>query len=59
MLRDNKELWFAFVFCILITGVYGAVVVWNQEIPAASDFFGHTLGIVGFTLMLMTETLYS
>jgi hypothetical protein len=59
MLRDNKELWFALIFCILITGVYGAVVFWNQAIPAASDFFGHTLGIVGFTLMLMTETLYS
>jgi hypothetical protein len=59
MLRGNVELWFAFVFCALITGVYGAVVIWNQEIPAASEFFGHTIGIVGFTMMLMTETLYS
>ena len=59
MLRGNKELWFAFVFCVLITGVYGSVVIWNREIPAASEFFGHALGIIGFILMLMTETLYS
>ncbi|MFN3491432.1 MAG: hypothetical protein ACK40V_04340 [Anaerolineales bacterium] len=59
MLRGNKELWLAFVFCIFITGIYGVFAIWNQEIPAASDFFGHTLGIVGFILMLMTETLYS
>jgi hypothetical protein len=59
MLRGNVELWFAFVFCALITGVYGTVVIWNQEIPAASEFFGHTIGIIGFVMMLMTETLYS
>ena len=34
-------------------------MIWTQEIPAASEFFGHTLGIVGFILMLLTETLYS
>src|SRR3989304_4051891 len=27
--------------------------------PAAREFFGHALGVLGFTLMLMTETLYS
>jgi len=30
-----------------------------REIPPAAEFFGHTLGVVGFILMLMTETLYS
>jgi len=35
------------------------VTVLNRGIPAASEFFGHTLGVIGFTLMLMTETLYS
>lgn len=59
MLRGNVELWAAFAACVLIAALYGAVVVWNQEIPAASEFFGHTLGIIGFTMMLMTETLYS
>jgi hypothetical protein len=59
MLRGNKELWFAFVFCILITGLYGVVVIWKQAIPAAGEFFGHTIGIIGFILMVMTETLYS
>jgi hypothetical protein len=28
-------------------------------IPGASDLFGHSLGILGFLLMLMTETLYT
>ncbi|HMU92550.1 MAG TPA: hypothetical protein PKE35_12075 [Anaerolineales bacterium] len=59
MLRGNKELWLAFVFCLLITGLYGAVVIWTREIPAAGELFGHSIGIVGFVLMLMTEVLYS
>ena len=59
MLRSNKELWLAFVFCVLITGLYGVVVVWTREIPAAGELFGHSIGIVGFLLMLMTEILYS
>jgi len=59
MLRGNRELWLAFVFGILITAVYGAVIFFTREIPAASELFGHSLGIVGFILMLMTETLYS
>jgi hypothetical protein len=59
MLRGNRELWWAFVFGILITAVYGAVTFFTREIPAASELFGHSLGIVGFSLMLMTETLYS
>lgn len=59
MLRGNWELWFAFVTCIFITAGYGAVTLWTREIPAAGEFFGHTLGIIGFLLMLMTEILYS
>ena len=30
-----------------------------RGIPPASELFGHGLGILGFILMLMTETLYS
>ncbi len=59
MLRGNRELWLAFMVCVFITGVYGAVVLWTREIPAASELFGHSIGIFGFVLMLMTEVLYS
>ncbi len=59
MLRGNRELWLAFLFCILLTGLYGAVVILTREIPPASELFGHGIGIFGFILMLMTETLYS
>ena len=59
MLRGNIELWLATLTCILIGAGYGLVAFWAREIPAASEFFGHTLGIVGFVLMLLTETMYS
>jgi hypothetical protein len=59
MLRGNVELWLAFITCVLIGALYGFVVLWTREIPAASELFGHSLGILGFVLMLMTETLYS
>lgn len=59
MLRGAKELWFAFLTCVLITGIYGVVVFLTKSIPAASDLFGHTIGILGFILMILTETLYS
>lgn len=58
MLR-GRELWLAALTAILITAVYGWVVYLTREIPAAGDAFGHALGIFGFILMLMTETLYS
>lgn len=59
MLRNAIEVWLAFLAAILITGLYALVVIFTREIPAASDWFGHGLGIFGFLLMLMTETLYS
>lgn len=59
MLRGNKELLFAFLAMLLITGLYGLVIVLMREIPPASELFGHGIGIVGFIFMLMTETLYS
>lgn len=59
MLRNNRELWLALIAIIFITLLYVFVVYQLGGIPAASDFFGHTLGILGFTLMLMTEFLYS
>lgn len=59
MLRGNKELWLAFLAMILITAIYGLVVVLTREIPPAGELFGHGMGILGFVFMLMTETLYS
>jgi hypothetical protein len=35
------------------------MVVMLGGIPAAREFFGHSIGILGFVMMLMTETLYS
>jgi hypothetical protein len=59
MLHGNKELWLAFPAMLLITGFYGLVIVLTRETPPASELFGHGIGILGFLLMLMTETLYS
>ncbi len=59
MQRNNNELWFSLVAMLAIGALYAFVVFTTQEIPAASEFFGHALGIAGFALMLMTETLYS
>lgn len=59
MLRSNRELWLAFLAMILITGLYGLVLVFAREIPPAGELFGHGMGILGFIFMLMTETLYS
>lgn len=59
MLRGGRELWWATGVGILITIVYGLVVFLTRKIPAAGELFGHGLGIFGFILMLMTETLYS
>lgn len=59
MLRGNRELWLAFLAMILMTGLYGSVILLTREIPPARELFGHGMGIVGFIFMLMTETLYS
>ena len=59
MLRGNRELWLALFAMILITGLYGLVLLFTRKVPPASELFGHSIGIVGFILMLMTETLYS
>jgi len=56
---DNKELWLAFIACLIIALIYIAMLIWFNGIPHASDIFGHSIGILGFILMLMTETLYS
>ena len=59
MLRGNRELWLALLAMIVVTGIYAVVVFLTRGVPPASELFGHGIGIVGFLLMLMTETLYS
>lgn len=59
MQPSSRELWLAFIAILIITVIYLLAVLLLGGIPAASDFFGHTLGVAGFLLMLMTETLYS
>lgn len=59
MQPSSRELWVALFAILAITAFYLVVVLILGGIPAASDFFGHTLGVVGFLLMLMTETLYT
>jgi hypothetical protein len=59
MLRNNKEIWWAIFASVVISGVYGVVMLFSGKIPAAGELFGHMLGIVGFILMILTETLYS
>ncbi len=59
MLRNTKEIWLALAACLVIGGIYTGVFLLTQRIPPAYEFFGHTLGVLGFILMLMTETLYS
>jgi hypothetical protein len=59
MIRSAKELWLAFAAIIVITIFYLIVAITMGGVPAASGFFGHSLGVLGFVLMLMTETLYS
>lgn len=59
MQHRNRELWLAFFAILVITGLYLLVVAMLGGIPGASGFFGHSIGILGFVLMLMTETLYS
>ncbi len=43
---------------LFITIIYLFMVAFNRASPAASGFYGHSMGILGFTLMLMTEILY-
>jgi hypothetical protein len=59
MQRRSYELWSALGAMLLITLLYLWVVTGLDAVPPAGDLFGHGLGIAGFFLMLMTETLYS
>jgi hypothetical protein len=59
MRRSNRELWLAFIAILGITALYLIMMVMLNGLPEASGFFGHMIGVLGFILMLCTETLYS
>lgn len=59
MIQSARELWLSLLAILTITTLYLLVVLQLGSIPAAADFFGHSIGILGFLLMLMTEILYS
>ena len=59
MRSSGRELWLALLAILLITAVYLLVVTSTGAIPAAGALFGHLIGVAGFIMMLMTETLYS
>lgn len=59
MLQKSREMVYAAIAMVIITLGYLLVQVVYQEVPAASSFWGHSIGVLGFILMLMTETLYS
>jgi hypothetical protein len=50
-------LWAALAVCIVITALYLGVA--QNGVPRSSGLFGHTIGIVGFVLMLAAEVLYT
>jgi hypothetical protein len=57
--RTNRELWLSFIAIVFVTFTYLFMVVWQGDVPRAREFYGHSIGILGFVMMLMTETLYS
>ena len=59
MQQSNRELWLSFIAILIITALYSFVVISSGGVPAARELFGHSIGIIGFILMLMTEILYT
>jgi len=59
MLQKSRELIYALVAIVFITILYLLMVALERRTPAASSFYGHSMGILGFILMLATEILYT
>jgi hypothetical protein len=52
-------LWYALIAIVVVTAVYLLAYSQAGTFPKASGLVGHLIGVAGFALMLMTETLYS
>lgn len=59
MRRKSYELWLALFAILFITVVYLFVMAVYGQVPAASGFYGHAMGVFGFLLMLLTEVAYT
>ncbi len=57
-MKLHREIVLAFIVILLITALYLGVVTYPER-PVPGDSAGHVLGILGFLLILATETLYS
>jgi hypothetical protein len=56
---ERYILLYTLITLVVITAGY-AVISYNQGAsPASGNLIGHLLGVVGFVLMIMTETLYT
>jgi hypothetical protein len=55
----SNELLSALLAVVFITLAYLWVKLLSGAVPAASSLYGHSMGIIGFIMMLMTEVLYS
>jgi hypothetical protein len=54
-----REIWYALLAIAGITALYLLAYRQHGSLPRASGLIGHGIGVAGFVLMLMTETLYS
>lgn len=59
MFRRHLELWYALVAILAVTAFYFVAYRQAGALPPAFGAIGHSYGVIGFVLMLMTEILYS
>lgn len=59
MLKRDRELYLALLAIVVATGLYALAYRMDGVFPRASGLVGHGIGILGFTLMLLTEFAYS
>lgn len=59
MRQRSFELWYTLPVIALITLAYVIASIHLNAVPEAGGLGGHLLGVLGFVLMIMTETLYS
>jgi hypothetical protein len=55
--KHNRELYLALVTALLLGAAY--IVIAQEGVPRSSGWLGHSLGIIGFVMMLGAEVLYS
>lgn len=59
MKPSSRELWWALGAIGFVAAAYLLAVNHLRALPQSSTLFGHGIGVIGFVLMLATETLYS